>query len=221
MEGCSLAEHDAPRRIGNSMGLLMTLVFIIVLVGSDEMVLSPILWQISNAFRVSVSQAALGVSVYGLALALGAPVLARVGDRKGAGAALWLGMAGFVGASMLCAYATSFLEFLLARFLSGLAAALTVPSAYALAGASVSDEFRGQALGWVVSGWSWSFILGVPLATWIDRDLSWRWMFMAFGMAAIPLMLFMTWSHKRSHCFLPIERPRKSVHAVQQWISVG
>jgi len=197
-----VAEHDAPRRIGNSMGLVMTLALMILLVGSDEMVLSPILWQISNAFRVSVSQAALAVSVYGLALALGAPSLSRIGDRKGAGAALWLGLAGFVGASILCAYATSFPEFLLARFLSGLAAGLTVPSAYALAGASVSDEFRGQALGWVVSGWSWSFILGVPLATWVDRDLGWRWMFMAFGIAAILLMLFMAWSLKRRRLFL-------------------
>ncbi|WP_206885778.1 MFS transporter [Alicyclobacillus mali (ex Roth et al. 2021)] len=197
-----MSEHDVPKRLGKSVGLLMTLVFMIVLVGSDEMVLSPILWQISNAFRVSVSQAALAVSVYGLALALGAPVLSRIGDRKGAGAALWLGMAGFVGASALCACSTSFLEFLLARFLSGLAAGLTVPSAYALAGASVSDEFRGQALGWVVSGWSWSFILGVPLATWVDRALGWRWMFMAFGIAAILLMLFMAWSLKRSHLFL-------------------
>ncbi|WP_206832323.1 MFS transporter [Alicyclobacillus fructus] len=197
-----MAEHDAPRRIGNSMGLVTTLAFTILLVGSDEMVLSPILSQISNAFRVSVSQAALAVSAYGLALALGAPVLARVGDRKGAGAALWLGLAGFVGASILCAYATSFLEFLLARFLSGLAAGLTVPSAYALAGASVSDEFRGQALGWVVSGWSWSFILGVPLATWVDRDLGWRWMFVSFGFVAILLMLFMAWSIKRRRLFL-------------------
>ncbi|SIS73654.1 MFS transporter [Alicyclobacillus vulcanalis] len=203
-----MSYHCTGRRRGEFISLVMPFTLIILLVGSDEMVLSPMLWKIANAFQVSVVQAALAVSVYGLALAFGAPVLTRIGERKGLGVALGLGMGGLAVSSLLCACSSTFFEFLLGRFLSGLAAGLTVPSTYALAGQLTADQFRGQALGWVVSGWSWSFILGVPLATWMGRGLGWRSVFLTFAIAATILSLFMAWSHRGTRVSSNQDGPR-------------
>lgn len=188
------------------IGLLAALTSAILVVGSDEMVLSPLLWRISHAFHVPVNVAALAVSAYGFALATGAPLLARIGDRKGRWAGLLLGLAGFAGASLLCALAVNFSEFLLGRIVSGLAAGLVVPHAYALAGEVVPAEFRGRAMGVVVSGWSWSFIIGLPGTTFLARKVGWPWVFVAFALTALILVVSMGLMSKRRPLRTPMAR---------------
>ena len=49
--------------------------------GSEELVISPLLPDLSNSFQHSLDVLALSISIYGLAVLVGAPLLVPLGDR--------------------------------------------------------------------------------------------------------------------------------------------
>ena len=170
----------------NSVPLLALGTFAI---GSDVFAIAGILPLIAASLEVSVPAAAQINSAYALAYALGSPLLAvlTAGWRKER--LIVLAIAGFAAADLLCAGATSLAMLLWVRVLSGLCAALYVPTAVTLAGALAPAGQRGARLSGVTLGTTTALVIGVPLSTWIGQHFGWSWSFLLSAGCALGAMV--------------------------------
>jgi DHA1 family inner membrane transport protein len=58
----------------------------------------------------------------------------------------------------------------------------------------VAEAGRGRALGWVISGQSLAFVIGVPLATWLGSVTDWRGVMLSLAGADLAAMLGLWWT---------------------------
>ena len=119
----------------------------------------PLLPFYAQRFGASELEVGLLFSCYSLAQLVCAPLLGRLSDRLGRRPVLLVSIAGSTGAYLLFALADSFALLVVARTLSGVAAAN-----YAIGQAYVADvsppEKRSQAMGLVGAAFGLGFILG-------------------------------------------------------------
>ncbi|MFJ5671719.1 MFS transporter [Bacillus safensis] len=157
--------------------------------GSEELVISPLLPDLSNSFQHSLDVLALSISIYGLAVLVGAPLLVPLGDRYSRELCLIIGLSFFLIGTVMCAAAPNLAVFFAGRAISGLATGVFVPTAYALVGDRVPYKYRGKVMGLIVSSWSLSLVLGVPIGAFIGQSLNWRWTFWIFAMMSLVVLL--------------------------------
>lgn len=150
-------------------------------VGTGSLVVAGILPEIAAGLGTSVAAAGQLVTVYGLALALGAPLLGMAARRFERKALMVGGLAIFVLACMLGVFANNFTALIISRALAGLGAALFTPNAAALAAQLVAPEHRGRAIALVFAGFSIASVIGMPLGTYIGCEFGWR---VAFALVA-------------------------------------
>lgn len=128
---------------------------------------------------------ALSISIYGVMIFIGAPLLVPLGDKYSRELSLMAGLLIFTAGTVICALAHNIFFFFLGRALSGLAAGAFVPTAYALVGDRVPYAHRGKVMGLIVSSWSLALIFGVPIGSFIGGVLNWRWTFWIFALMAV------------------------------------
>lgn len=165
------------RAAGFPLLTVLALMAGIFAVGSEELVVSPLLLDMSESFDSSVAVMGLSVSVYGVCTAGGALIFAPLGDRVSRRVGLVTGMTVFVLGTLLCASADSLGVFFAGRALAGLATGAFVPTAYAFVGDQIPYRHRARAMGIVVSSWSLSLVLGVPMGDFVGQRVGWRWTF--------------------------------------------
>lgn len=132
----------------------------------------------------------LGVDLAALSLALtmrsmvGAvgPLLASMADSRGRKAAMLFGLLLFTAGVGIVAIWPTYLSFLLALVLSTLGKYLFDPSMQAYLGDRVSYQRRGFVLAFTEIGWSFSFILGVPV---MGLVIAWRGWISPFPLLAM------------------------------------
>ena len=161
-------------------------------VGTGSLIVAGILPSIASSLSTSVAAAGQLVTIYGLALAIGAPLLGiatRHIDRR----PLMLGGLGvFVLACLVGAFAANFTVLALSRALAGVGAALFTPNAAVLAAHLARPEQRGRAISLVFAGFSLASVIGAPLGTFIGSSFGWRSAFAlvaALGLLAIILLV--------------------------------
>lgn len=143
-------------------------------VGSEALVISPLLEDIAADFGTGIDAAGLSVSVYGLAVAIVAPAAGWVADRLSRRGAILAGLVVFAVAGLLCAIAPSLLSLVAGRALCGVGTGLFLPAAYAWVGDEVPYERRGRVMGWVIAGWALALVAGVPAGGLIGQIAGWR-----------------------------------------------
>lgn len=87
--------------------------------GSEELVISPLLPDLSNSFQHSLDILALSISIYGLAVLVGAPLLVPLGDRYSRELCLIIGLSFFLIGTVMCAAAPNLAVFLQAVLFLG------------------------------------------------------------------------------------------------------
>lgn len=174
---------ETKRRFPICLALALTLG--VFAAGSEELVISPLLPDLAQAFSSDVSVLALSISIYGLMIFIGAPLLVPLGDKYSRELSLLAGLLIFTAGTVICALAHNLFFFFLGRALSGLAAGAFVPTAYAVVGDRVPYAYRGKVMGLIVSSWSLALIFGVPIGSFIGGVLNWRWTFWIFAMMSV------------------------------------
>ncbi|HMG51107.1 MAG TPA: MFS transporter [Inquilinus sp.] len=160
----------------------------IAVVGSNSLVLSPILGDVATAMAATPVAVSRAIAAYGGATALSAFLLAPQIDRIGPRRALFAGMAGLIAATLLSALASHWLMLTAAQALAGLGAGVILPSIYTLATTIAPPGRESRVLGRVLTGWSVSMVAGVPAAAFIAETLGWRAVFLLLaGLAALAL----------------------------------
>jgi predicted MFS family arabinose efflux permease len=154
-------------------------------VGTEAFMIAGTLPSIAADVGASLSNAGYLVTIYAGIYAIGSPILAAVTGAWARKPVLIGGMLIFALANAIAAAADGFWLLFAARALAGVAAALFVPAAYAVASAMVEPASRGRALAVVAGGLSVAIALGAPVSTWIALHSNWRVAFVAVGALAL------------------------------------
>jgi MFS family permease len=147
--------------------------------------------EIRTDLRMSAEAAQWVISVYALLfgslLLLGGRLADRVGHRRLFAA----GLAAFALGSVLCGVAPSGPALVVARGLTGAAAALTVPAALALLVGGTDEARRPRALAWWTAAGAGGGIAGLALGGLLTDLLDWRAAFLAPGLVAAGCLPFL------------------------------
>jgi MFS transporter, DHA1 family, inner membrane transport protein len=169
----SVAAEGGLERRGLAMATAALLVGIFA-VGSEALVISPLLADIAGDLGVSIERAALAVGIYGLAVAITAPFGGALSDRVGRRRAILAGLGVFALGGAASAAAPSLAALLVGRALCGLGAGTFLPAAYSWVGDEVPYEERARVMGRVVSGWAAAIVVGVPIGALVGQISGWR-----------------------------------------------
>ncbi|MCO1574154.1 MFS transporter [Crossiella sp. SN42] len=173
-----------------SPGKLMTVAVVSAfLIGFDAMVVVPLIPEIAQSTGTEARLGGLLVTMYALLFALGAPFFGAMSDRIGRRAVLVIGLAVFAVGNALTGAGTSFTFLLVVRAVSGLGAAMIMPSVYAMISDTYPFEKRGKAIGVVVAGLLSASVLGAPLGSYLAHLTDWRSTFyLIAGVSAVALV---------------------------------
>lgn len=156
-------------------------------VGTDSFVVSGILNQVARDLTIDLDAAGNVVSSYSLAYGLSAPFLAAFTGRFRKDRVVLTAIILFAGANALCAVAPTYAALIAARILTGFAAGLYTPTAYALAASVAAPERKASALAAVALGITASFVAGVPFGMVVGSHFGWHatfWLIGAFSLLA-------------------------------------
>jgi DHA1 family inner membrane transport protein len=154
--------------------LLYLFMFCNVVIGTGAFVITGILAPIGDSLGVTVGTAGQAMTVYALSTAVLAPIALVATGRWPRRRALVFGMSVFALGNVLCALAPDFATLLVGRGLMGIGA-MFVPVAAGITVALVEPARRGRALSLVFLGISLSYVIGLPLGTWLGLRFGWQW----------------------------------------------
>ena len=178
---------------GRDCALVGTLFLLVFVMGVDSFVIAPLLVPIARSYQVTVGAATGGVTLYALCYALGAPFFGPLGDKYAKRRLLLSGTVGFLVGNLICALAPNLGWFDVARAVSGLSAALTLPNVWA----TIGGHFRGRQLtiimGVTMAALSLAIALGVPLGTAVAQVTSWHGIFWGAAGVTGGLLGLLSW----------------------------
>jgi MFS family permease len=158
----------------------------------DALVVTTALPTLRVSLHSSLASIEWTVNAYNLSFACLLLTGAALGDRFGRRRMLCIGLAIFVGASLLAGSAPAFGVLVAARAMQGAGAAIMVPLTLTLVAGSYPPERRGWAIGiWSGVG-ALSGAIGPFIGGAVVQAIGWHWIFwinVPVGLALIPVAL--------------------------------
>jgi EmrB/QacA subfamily drug resistance transporter len=143
----------------------------------DSTVIATALPAIAAAFGESPVRLSLAITCYLFSVAVFIPISGWVADRFGARRVFRLAIGVFVVGSILCGFATSVWELVLARILQGMGGAMMVPVGRLVLLRTTAKADLVRAMAWLTVPALIGPVLGPPLGGFITTYVSWRWIF--------------------------------------------
>ncbi|KWZ31929.1 MFS transporter [Burkholderia anthina] len=156
-------------------------------IGTTEFVIVGLIPTIGADLGVSLPSAGLLVSLYALAVAIGAPLLTALTGRVPRKALLAGLMALFTVGNLVAWQAPGYESLIVARVLTGLAHGVFFSVGSIIATTLVPKEKAASAIATMFSGMTVAFVAGIPLGTFIGQHFGWRATFLIvalFGLLA-------------------------------------
>lgn len=173
--------------------LLKVLLFLIAfLVGADELMLGPLLAPISAELGVAPERVTLFITAYSVALALIAPLLGDLSDRRGRLRVMLPASLLFGAASVATGLVASFEVGLATRVITGLASAGMLPIAFAMAADGAPADAM-KRIAWVQSGLTLGMISSPAVGALLAQLSSWRTPFIVLGLCAWAVAGALAW----------------------------
>jgi predicted MFS family arabinose efflux permease len=160
-------------------------------IGCGVMVVPGTLNDLSQSLEVSVSLSGQLISIAGVVIGFGAPLVAGwvAGfDRR---RLLALALLWFAIGHALCALMPNYPALLALRVLTVFGAAVFTPQAAAAVGHMAQPAQRAQAIMFIYLGWSVASVFGMPMNAWVGETFGWR---AAFGMIALLSAVAAAWT---------------------------
>ncbi|MGE7908752.1 MFS transporter [Lysinibacillus xylanilyticus] len=146
-------------------------------IGSTEFISVGLLPLITDDFGISISTAGLIVSIYALAVTVGAPLLTAFTSHLSRKTVLLLVMAIFIIGNLTAAIAPLFSILIIGRIISALAHGVFMSIASVIAADVVEPNKRASAIAFMFTGLTLATVTGVPLGTFIGQITDWRMSF--------------------------------------------
>jgi len=116
-------------------------------------------------------------SVYLLTQAISVPVYGKLADVWGRKPVMMVGIALFLGGSLLCGLAWGMVPLIAFRAVQGLGAGAVQPMGMTIMGDIYTLKERAKAQGYIASVWAISSVVGPTLGGVFSDYASWRWIF--------------------------------------------
>jgi len=170
-------------RVPGSLTSLAWLTLGAFAIGTEGFMIAGLLPTLARDLTVSLPAAGQLVTVFSLAYATAAPVMAVLTAGFERRRLLAVAMSGFTLANLLAALAPDYAGLMAARLLLALSAAIFMPAAGGYAAELGGPERHGRALAAVTGGLTVAIIAGVPLGVLLGDGFGWRATFL--GVAAV------------------------------------
>ncbi len=167
--------------------ILLILALGTFILGLTEFSMMPMLPLITETFAITPSQSSYAVSAYALGVVIGAPTLMLLCANMHKRNALAIFVAMMCIFNGLSAYAQSLEQLILFRLLSGLPHGAYFGTAILLGAQIAPANRRASFMSKVFMGLTIATIVGVPVATLLGQQLSWR-----YCLALVALIAFIT-----------------------------
>lgn len=179
--------HDPRQRRGILLGVCVALMAVIASVSG----LNVAQQQVALALDASQSEVLWMINIYAVTMAALLLPLGAVGDRWGRKPVLLTGLVVFGVASAVAGLAPSTAVMLVARFFSGVSAAMIMPVTLAVITSTFPNEERSKAIGVWTAVAGGGGILGMFLSAVLVDAVSWRWLFV-LPIVLVLIAIFMT-----------------------------
>lgn len=156
----------------------------------------PFLAVFGRGLGVDLSSLALAVTARSLGGTIG-PFLAFVADSRGRKAGMLLGLALFTLGTGLVVFWPTYVMFVLSLALTMLGKYVFDPSMQAYLGDRIPYQRRGRVLAVTEYGWSFSFILGIPLMGFLIARRGWMAPFPLLCLLGLLSFLVVVWMLQR------------------------
>lgn len=163
-----------------------------LVIGTGAFILAGILGSISKDLGVSIPAVGQAMTAYALSTAVLAPLLLVLTGKLKRKQAMALALAFFALGNWICALATDLPMLLAGRVLMG-AGAMFTPIVAGLAVAGTPPAQRGRALSLVFLGISLSYVVGLPMGTWLTAMQSWRLPIQVVAAASLLMLAILMW----------------------------
>jgi predicted MFS family arabinose efflux permease len=172
------------------MPATFALAMVVFAVGVDSYIVAAVLPAVADDLGESIAAVGLLASAYALPIALLAPLLGPLSDRRGRRFAILLGLVIFVAASAGCVVAPTLPLLMAARAANGIGAAIALPAAFAAAGDLAAPGQRARTIGLLSGMFPLSTLLGLPIGALAAAIAGWRGSFaFILGVALVALVL--------------------------------
>ncbi|MFT8928811.1 MAG: MFS transporter [Sporolactobacillus sp.] len=171
----------------------------VFIVGLDSFIISPLLPLIASSLSSNVANVGLGITLYAVFYAVGAPLIAPFSENIPRKAMILAGLILFTIATFLCGTTTSLFYFYVFRSLAGLGAAMFTPNVYAYIGGNFTKEKIGKVMGIVMAALSLSIAVGVPTGSFIATLLDWHWTFFCSSLFALLSLIIIIFFVKKDN----------------------
>ena len=163
------------------VAILAFLQFTVVL---DFMILSPLGALLLKVLRVTPAQFGLVVSIYAFSAAGSGLLAAGFADKFDRKKLLLFFYTGFVVGTLLCGIAWSYRSLLIARMVTGLFGGVIGSVSLAVVADLFPFEARGRVMGAIMSAFSASQVLGIPVALYLSNAFGWHAPFLMIAAVA-------------------------------------
>lgn len=164
------------------MILLMGAVF---MVSAEARVISPLLPAMEHEFNSTTAAVGLLISAYSIPYGLFQLVYGPLADRFSRALVIGSALGLFAVGTLISGFAPNLPALQILRFLTGAAAAGVIPITMAYIGDAVPYEQRQSALGKIMTSTSLGGLLSSAMGGIIAEFLSWRALFVAYGLIAL------------------------------------
>ena len=168
---------------------LVILFFTLVVAMIGFGIIFPILPFYLESFGGGGREMGFVVAIYAFLQFLFSPFFGSLSERYGRKPLLVIGILGMTIAHLLFAVANSLWLVYLARALSGILSAATLPTGMAYISDSTSEERRGSAMGWLSGGMGVGVVLGPGIGGLLGTESLSLPFFVAAGLSTISLIL--------------------------------
>ncbi|MGG1663443.1 MFS transporter [Brevibacillus sp. NRS-1366] len=177
--------------------------------GTAEFVVSGVLEIISRDLRVSISMAGQLVSIYSFSYALGALVLVMLTAKFERKKVLLNSMVIFIAGNMIAFFSFHFGMLMLSRIILAMSGGLYIVVAINYAAQLAQPAKRGSAMATVITGFTVSLALGVPIGTLIAAYMDWRYIYLIIAVVSIINLMLL-------NKFIPMLKANKQIPLKQQ-----
>ncbi|GAB2559702.1 MFS transporter [Gracilibacillus alcaliphilus] len=156
--------------------------------GTSEFVVSGILELISFELDVSIAMAGQLITIYSLSYAIGALVLVMLTAKFDRKKVLLYAISMVMLGNLVAFFSYNFVMLMLSRIIMAMSGGLYIVVATNYAAQITVPEKRGSAMATVITGFTVSLVLGVPIGTLLAGYVDWHYIFLIIALGTVLLL---------------------------------
>ncbi|RAI89812.1 DHA1 family putative efflux transporter-like MFS transporter [Paenibacillus pabuli] len=168
---------------------IYVLALVSFLVGTSEYVIAGILDRISDTMNISLIAAGQLITIFSLVYALGTPIIIALTSRMDRRKLLLYFLGLFVAGNVLAYLLPGYGLFIAARILMALGAGVVVVTALTVASKIAPAGKQASSIATVITGFTASLIVGVPLGRMVAAAWDWKLIFAGIAILGVLAMI--------------------------------